>query len=105
MLLPETEDHDLAGILNRQRPKEQGIDEAENGCIYADAQRERQDGYRGKSGVLAKHSRGKANILPQRSQNKLLTRPRHTPIPSAPEALSVHKQNQFGGASRLRRGL
>src|SRR5712671_7635272 len=83
MLLPETEDHDLAGILDRQRPKQQGINQAENGGVGADAQRQREHGYRGESEVLAKHSRGKANILPQRSQNRLLTQPRHTPIPSA----------------------
>src|SRR5712671_3401012 len=92
MLLPETEDHDLAGILDRQRPKQQGINQAENGGVGADAQRQREHGYRGESEVLAEHSRGKANILPQRSQNRLLTQPRHTQIPSAPEALSVHKQ-------------
>src|SRR6267154_3598945 len=83
MLLPETEDHDLAGILDRQRPKQQGINQAENGGVGADAQRQREHGYRGESEVLAKHSGSKANILPQRSQNRLLTQSRHTPIPSA----------------------
>src|SRR5712671_8131767 len=105
MLLPETEDHDLAGILDRQRPKQQGINQAENGGVGADAQRQREHGYRGESEVLAKHSRGKANILPERSQNKLLTRPRHTPIPSTPEVFRHPGKIDFDGASWLRRGL
>src|SRR6267142_422190 len=95
MLLAEAEDHDLAGIFDRKRPKQQGINQAENGGVGADAQRQREHGYRGESEVLAKHSRGKANILPERSQNRLLTQPRHTPIPSAPEALSARRQLQF----------
>src|SRR5258708_17085898 len=83
MLLAEAEDRDLAGILSWQRPKQQGINQAENGDVGADAQRQREHGYRGESEVLAKHSGSKANILPQRSQNRLLTQSRHTPIPSA----------------------
>jgi hypothetical protein len=73
MFLLEAKNYDLAGILDGKRPKEKGIDDAEDGGVGADTQRERQHGDGCKSGVLDQHSRGEANILPERLHYWLLT--------------------------------
>src|SRR5579864_3526274 len=106
MLLPEAKNDNLARVLNGQRSKQQGIDQAENRGVRADAQRERQDSNRRKSGVLDKHSSGKPNFLPERLHCRLLTRAfGYTYSVCARGAAGTWSTFDFGGASWLRRGL
>ena len=60
----DREDHDQPiGILERQRPEERRIDQAEDGAVRADAERERQDRRGGEAGVLAEHAHRRNQIL------------------------------------------
>ena len=56
--------NELAGILVRQRLDQQRMDDAEDGRVGADAERQRQDGHCGKARRPAQHPRGVVQIPP-----------------------------------------
>ena len=47
------QDHELLRVFHRQHLQQHRIDQAENGGVGADAQRQREHGHRGKTGLLA----------------------------------------------------
>src|SRR5262249_27820616 len=55
----------LPGILIRKRLNQHRIENAENRCIRANPQRERQDRNGGKAGSPDKRPAGKTNVLPE----------------------------------------
>ena len=58
------EDHDQPiGRFERQRPEERRVDQAEDGGVRADAEREREDRRRGEAGVLAEYAHRGDQIL------------------------------------------
>ncbi len=59
------DEDELLGLLDRQHAQQNGIDEAEDGCVRADAQRERQDRDGGESRRGAQRAHGVAQILHQ----------------------------------------
>ena len=44
--------HQLLGLLNGKKPQHDGINQAENGCVGADSQCERQHCHEGEAGRL-----------------------------------------------------
>src|SRR5215472_7313513 len=50
-------------MTHGDRLQHYGIEEAEDGGVGADAERERENGYGGKAGRFAKHAKGETNIL------------------------------------------
>ena len=57
--------HQLLGILERQRPEEDGIGDAEDGHDAADPQRQRQHEHRRVSRALGERAEGVLKILAQ----------------------------------------
>src|SRR4029079_7677936 len=55
--------NELFGALDRQGPKENGVDDAEDGAVDADAEGEGQQGDDRERGRLAQTSRGVADVL------------------------------------------
>jgi len=49
------------GIRIAERRKQNAIDDAENGCVRADSEGEREDGYYGEAGVFTEGSEGGAH--------------------------------------------
>ena len=57
-------DHDeLFGIFIGQRPKQNGINDAEDGAVRADAERQRQYRNRGESRIFRQHPEAVTHIL------------------------------------------
>ena len=54
---------ELFGMADRQHSEHDGVDQAEDGGVGADAQAERNDGYRGESGIAAEGAQSVAEIL------------------------------------------
>src|SRR6266508_3778333 len=57
--------HQSLMLVKRQRPEQHGVDQTEYGRIRADAQRQSDDGYNCKAGLLQQHSRAEAQVLQQ----------------------------------------
>src|ERR1043165_5941759 len=55
--------HQLAGIGKRQRPQEHGVDDAEDGGVGADAERERDRRDDAQAGRLHQHAQAKLYVL------------------------------------------
>ena len=53
------QDHDPVGIRIRQRPEQNGVDDAEDGGVRADPERKRQDCNRGKRRIVDEQSQSK----------------------------------------------
>ena len=56
-----------------ERAKHQRVDEAEDGGVGADAEREREDGHGRETGSPAHHPEGVPGVLPERFHGALLT--------------------------------
>ena len=54
------------GLIDWQHPQHHGIDQTEDRCITANAERDRQDGDRREAGRLAQHTDGEGQIAPAR---------------------------------------
>ena len=54
--------------LKLQRPKQHRVHDAENRCVCADAQRERENRHSRESGILPQHSQPESQILKKRFQ-------------------------------------
>jgi hypothetical protein len=72
MVLRVGQRRNLLWILNRQRLQQEGVHQAENGRVGADAQRQCQNRSDGKAGRFSKLTQGKAKILQQDSHGALL---------------------------------
>ena len=57
--------HQPAWILHRQGLQKKGVDQAENGGIDADSERQREDGNGGETGVFPQRAARVAEILEQ----------------------------------------
>ena len=57
--------HDPIGVVEREAPEEDGVDEREHGAVGADAQRQRDDGGEGEPAVLDEPPGGETEILQQ----------------------------------------
>jgi len=55
--------HELFRILHRQHAEHDGVDQAENGCVGADAQRERKQCNAGDERSFAENAKGETNVL------------------------------------------
>ena len=93
IVLPDR--HEAAGIAERQRAQQHGVDDREDGGVGADAERERQHDDRGETGALAHQAQRIAKILEQHVETPLLAeeaprvgdradRPGHHPGVAAP---------------------
>ena len=60
------------GIRKRQHGKEQRLRQTEDCCIRADANRQRNNGDKSKSGTFQQHPRRISYVLPQRVHNNFL---------------------------------
>jgi hypothetical protein len=60
---PVPQEHEPAGVGERQRPQERRIDDAEDGRVGADAQREREDRHGRESGRLAEPAHRVRQVL------------------------------------------
>src|SRR5262249_3734743 len=58
--------HEPIRFLVRQRVKQSGVHDAEEGRVRAKAERQRDDGNQREAGVLEQHSRAIAQVLPER---------------------------------------
>ena len=58
--------HELLGILERQRPEQHGVGHAEDGNVAADPEGERQHQHRGVPGPLDEAPKGVAKVLPEK---------------------------------------
>ena len=58
--------------LHRQGAQAHGIEQLEDGCVCADAQRERQDGNDGEAGIHAQQARPVAKIAPNAGEEWLV---------------------------------
>ena len=56
----------FVGILSREHAKDDGVDEAEDGGVGADAERESEDGGGGEGWSFAEGAEGVANVLEER---------------------------------------
>ena len=54
-----------AGSLKRKRAEEHTVYDAEDGGVRADAERESEDGNRGKARAFCEEAKGEANVLHQ----------------------------------------
>ncbi len=57
------DERELFWVNIGKRAQQDGVDDAEDGGVHADAERERQDGDQGESGAFAESARGVANVL------------------------------------------
>jgi hypothetical protein len=57
--------------LDRQRPQEKRIDEAEYGSIGADSERQRNNGHHGKSWTPPHHAKSVSKVLPNNHESAL----------------------------------
>ena len=55
---------DAFGVRKRKRTKENAVDQAEDGGVRADSERERNNGDGGEAGIFEKHSPGVPQIAP-----------------------------------------
>ena len=62
---------ELLGILIGKRLEEDGVDDAENGGIGADAEGQREDGYESEAGILLQHAEREFQILKERGHSHL----------------------------------
>ena len=62
---------DAFGVRKRKRTEENAVDQAEDGGIGADAERERDNGDGGKAFVLQKHANAVTNVVKQRVHDSL----------------------------------
>ena len=58
---------EFVGILHRQRPQDEAVDNAEYGCVEADADRQGEDRHRGETGILAQQPDPEINVFPEGS--------------------------------------
>jgi hypothetical protein len=61
----KAEERQPLGILIRQRAQQDGVDDAENGCIDADAQAERENDDQREARLFQQTSRRIADVLPE----------------------------------------
>jgi hypothetical protein len=64
------EDDEALRIVNWQRPKENCINQAEDGGVGADAEGEREDGGGSKARRFAQHAEGEAEVLEKRVEER-----------------------------------
>jgi hypothetical protein len=62
---PGPEGHQLFRLFIAQRPQKNGVDDAEDGGVSADAERQRQHRDRGKARAPKQRSKGVAEVLKQ----------------------------------------
>ena len=55
--------HEPVELVERRRPQQDRVHDAENGCVGADPERERQDGGRGESRTPGQQPQGNAKVL------------------------------------------
>jgi hypothetical protein len=60
------EDHELVRVAIGQRPQQHAVDDAEDGAVGADAERQRQHRRQRHAGGAAQHARGEAHVFEQR---------------------------------------
>ena len=60
------DEEELLGTLVGQRLEENGVDDAENCGIRADAEGQREDGYEGEGGIFLQHAEGEFQVLKER---------------------------------------
>jgi hypothetical protein len=63
--LLQTEDGELLRMRHRQGPQYESVDDAEDGSVDGDAERESHDGYGREPRGIAKRTEGVAQILPE----------------------------------------
>ena len=81
--------YNLLRMRNRQRTKQDGIEQTEHGRVGADSQGEREHGNDGKSGTLDQHTDAVSQILHQCSHLFLF------PIPSPRQ---YHRRQRVDGS-------
>ena len=93
--IPAQQLHEPAWFPDGKIPKHQRVDDAEDGGVRADAEREREDGDRGEPGAAAQHPKAVADVLPERLErasgpdvarhllDQCVTAPARTPRPDA----------------------
>ena len=64
-LVTGVDPHDPIGVVEREAPEEDGVDECEHGAVRADAQRQRDDGREGEPAVLDEPPGSETEILKQ----------------------------------------
>jgi hypothetical protein len=70
-----TPDHrQLLRLRIRQRAQQHSVDDAEDRCVRAYAQRERDDGYQREAGGLQQRPRAVVQVLPEAAHSRLLFR-------------------------------
>ncbi len=60
------EQYQAGGVLDRQQAQHDGVDQAEDGSVGADAQRKGHDGGEGEAGTLAQHAAGILDVAQDR---------------------------------------
>ena len=66
--------HDAIGFVEGEAADQHGVHECEHGVVHADAERERQHGGHGEGGLLAKHARRVAHVLPEIPDERAMRR-------------------------------
>ena len=59
------DDHELLGVGIRERPKQDGVDDREDGGVGADAEGERYDGDGSEAGVFEEHAGAVTEVMQQ----------------------------------------
>jgi hypothetical protein len=68
----------LLRIFHRQQPQQDLVDQAEDGCVRADAQCERKNGNYNKYRRLLKSAKSETEVLPEMSHNREYSPERRT---------------------------
>ncbi len=64
--------HQLFGIIKRQRPQQHGVDDAEDGSVCADSQREGHNRDHAHARGLEHHANPVTDVLPERFHGRFL---------------------------------
>src|SRR5207237_131177 len=88
--------HEALGVVERQRPEERGVDEAEDCGVGADPEREDGDAQRGEGGCLPQRAEREAKVLRQVAHSGLDAGPMRTvSLPAAWESRRVRRASGY----------